>query len=284
MRKDNYILVTPMKDEGEFIEKTIISIVNQSVHPKIWVILNDDSIDKSPQIVKMYSKKYHWIHLENVLGNKEHTLNMHYSELCMKGFSVGLEKMQSRNINVDYICLLDADTFVSSDYYPILFEKFKSNPKLGLASGQLYNIINGKKQLANPNKNYVCGTGRIWSYICFIQTGGYVRTCSPDTVSNIRVAHFGFEAKRFSDATIYQQRATASYTGLWNGFYSLGQRQYYTHVHPLKIFLKSGRMCFKKPFYLGCAMFLGYFINYILMKPKLNDKIVIEYQKKHIFK
>ena len=45
-----YVLITPARNEEAFIEKTIESVINQTVLPAKWVIVNDGSTDTTGTI------------------------------------------------------------------------------------------------------------------------------------------------------------------------------------------------------------------------------------------
>jgi len=187
-----------------------------------------------------------------------------------------------RHIEYDYVGLMDADTILESDYFLMLILKFEQNKNLGLASGNLVNIIGDKKQTPKVKSNQVCGTGRMWTKACFINTGGYTKTCAPDTVSEIKAKLRNYEVNRFKDISVYQNRLTASNAGLWNGYKSIGYRQYYIHINPIHAILKAIKLTLIKPFYLGIAYFIGYFGSWLCIKPKLEDQ-QIKYYNWHRF-
>ena len=58
-----YVLITPARNEEEFIEKTIQSVVRQTVLPLKWFIVSDGSTDKTDTIIKHYLKENQWIEL-----------------------------------------------------------------------------------------------------------------------------------------------------------------------------------------------------------------------------
>ena len=58
-----YVLVTPARNEAAFIEKTIESVIHQTVLPMKWVIVDDGSTDKTPEIVGRYLAQYPWIEM-----------------------------------------------------------------------------------------------------------------------------------------------------------------------------------------------------------------------------
>ena len=45
-----YVLVTPARNEAEFVEKTIESVVRQSMLPVKWVVVNDGSTDSTGEL------------------------------------------------------------------------------------------------------------------------------------------------------------------------------------------------------------------------------------------
>ena len=58
-----YVLVTPARDEAQFVELTIQSVVAQTVRPLKWVIVSDGSTDGTDEIVNRYASAHPWIEL-----------------------------------------------------------------------------------------------------------------------------------------------------------------------------------------------------------------------------
>ena len=59
----SYVLITPARNEEAYIEKTIRSVISQTVLPKKWVIVSDGSTDQTDDIVKKYVSKNTWMEL-----------------------------------------------------------------------------------------------------------------------------------------------------------------------------------------------------------------------------
>jgi glycosyltransferase involved in cell wall biosynthesis len=59
----NYVLITPAHNEEAFIQKTLDSVVAQTLLPERWVIVDDGSTDHTAEIVDSYEKQYAWIEL-----------------------------------------------------------------------------------------------------------------------------------------------------------------------------------------------------------------------------
>ena len=58
-----YVLITPARNEEAYIEKTIQSVISQTVLPEKWVIVSDGSTDRTDEIVKQYIVENTWIEL-----------------------------------------------------------------------------------------------------------------------------------------------------------------------------------------------------------------------------
>ena len=61
--KLRYTLVTPAHNEAADIEKTIQSVISQTVLPQRWVIVSDGSTDDTGEIVKRYLADHPWMEL-----------------------------------------------------------------------------------------------------------------------------------------------------------------------------------------------------------------------------
>ena len=58
-----YVIITPARNEAQFIEFTLKSMVAQTVKPLKWVIVSDGSTDGTDEIVSRYTAHYPWIEL-----------------------------------------------------------------------------------------------------------------------------------------------------------------------------------------------------------------------------
>ena len=65
----SYVLITAARNEAAYIEKTIESVVAQTLMPKKWVIVSDGSTDDTDTIVLRYAAKHELIQVERVGSN-----------------------------------------------------------------------------------------------------------------------------------------------------------------------------------------------------------------------
>ena len=83
-----YVVITPARDEAQFIELTIRSVIGQTLLPVKWVIVSDGSTDGTDDIVKKYMAEYPWIELvrmperrERNFAGKAHAFNAGYDKV-----------------------------------------------------------------------------------------------------------------------------------------------------------------------------------------------------------
>src|SRR5437588_3903499 len=65
------ILVTPARNEEALIERTIQSVVDQTVPPIRWVIVDDGSTDRTATIAARYAARYDWIDVVHMPAHRD---------------------------------------------------------------------------------------------------------------------------------------------------------------------------------------------------------------------
>src|SRR5271170_2217273 len=60
-RSTKYVVITPVRDEEAHIRSTVESMVQQTVLPQEWVIVDDGSKDNTGKIIENYASRYRWI-------------------------------------------------------------------------------------------------------------------------------------------------------------------------------------------------------------------------------
>ena len=59
----NYVLISPCRNEADYMRQTLDTVIAQSIRPARWVIVNDGSTDETPQILAEYAKQHDWIQI-----------------------------------------------------------------------------------------------------------------------------------------------------------------------------------------------------------------------------
>jgi glycosyltransferase involved in cell wall biosynthesis len=271
-----YIMIMPVKDEEKIICDVIESIINQTVKPVIWLIIDDGSTDSSPKIIQQYVSKYEWIKTIRLPPHPRDII-FHISYVYKSGFDFIIKYCEENKIEYNFIASIDSDTVLEPEYFEKILNKFETNNKLGIASGGLYHEIKGKLKLSTTVENFPSGTGRVWSKKCFFDTDGFSLEPSADSISNVKATLRGWDIQRFNEIQMVEKRLTSSAEGLWKGNKYNGYMAYYLNKNPLLVLLSAFQRTLRKPYYPGIAFLLGYIVSSIKREERIKDREIREY-------
>lgn len=250
-----YVLITPARNEAEFIEETIRSVVTQTVLPKRWVIVSDGSTDGTDKIVEQYREGRAWLELVRLPKRKERNF-----AAKVHAFNNGYERV--KHLSFDVIGNLDADVSFGEDYFAFLLEKFQGMPRLGVA-GTHY--VEGSFHSYNDsyiNVHHVNGQCQLFRRSCFEDIGGYVpiKGGGIDWVAVTTARMKGWTTYSFSERTFAHHRkmGTAGSNEIKARFH-YGKKDYFLGGHPLWQLFRGTFQLAKRPYVVGgLALMLGY--------------------------
>ena len=254
----DYVLITPARNEAEYIEGTLKSVVAQTVAPIKWIIVSDGSTDDTEAIVERYAKKHTYIELVvRVAGSGRNFGSKVFA------FDSGYERLGDTKYS--YIGNLDADVSLDPDYFERLLQHFSERPKLGIGGGAIFESIGGKYRARPGNRTRsVPGAVQLFHRECFEEIGGYspIKTGGIDTLAEIKAGMLGWEVESFPDLIVRHHRITS--TALGSGGMSVNLREgrsaYALGYHPVYQVCKSARRLFHRPIFLASFFQLaGYF-------------------------
>jgi glycosyltransferase involved in cell wall biosynthesis len=252
----SYVLITPSRNEEALIEKTIESVVHQTVLPVKWVIVNDGSTDSTGAVAERYAAKYDWIEVVNRPVRKERNF-----AAKVHAFNAGKERL--KDINYKIIANLDSDVELDKDHFEFLLGKFSEDPRLGVA-GTVFHEEGGYSSLTDSfeGQHYVSGQCQVFRRVCFEEIGGYFanKAGGIDWIAVETARMKGWKTRSFKERSFFHHRPLGTADrGVLAASFSYGQKDYFLGGHPLwELFRVSYRMT-KRPFIVdGLALGLGY--------------------------
>jgi poly-beta-1,6-N-acetyl-D-glucosamine synthase len=271
--KNKYVLITPIKDEIDNFKKCSASVVNQTVKPDKWIIIDDGSIDGTKDLVNDLQKKCNWI---TALHNPPREERRPGGEFILK------KAFDLINIkDYDFIVKMDGDLTFSEDFFSSIFRKFEEEPKLGVASGSCYIIKDGEMVEETKARVHTRGPMKVYKSKCFEEIGGIVPSLGWDTIDEIKAQQLGWKTKTFPELEIIHLRPTQSAKGKINGFRNMAKASYYIGYHPLYMIARGVVRMKEEPYVIGgMAMIVEFFKNYIEHKPQIEDKELIKFIRK----
>jgi glycosyltransferase involved in cell wall biosynthesis len=248
-----YVLITPARNEERFIAKTLDSMVAQTSLPERWVIVDDGSTDKTPEIVERYLSRFLWIDL---VRRPQHVDRSFAGKV--QAFNAGLKRAES--IDYDVIGNLDADISFDSDYLEFLIGQFTDDPELGVAGTPF--IENGYDSARDSfeGENHVAGGCQLFRKECFQDIGGYLANPAGgiDWIAVTTARMKGWRTRSFPERRFHHYRAlgTAERSN-WAASFSYGEKDYYLGGSPLWQLFRVAYRTTKKPLD-GMALLAGY--------------------------
>lgn len=271
-----YIIISPVKDEQKYLESTIHSVLNQTVKPLKWIIVDDGSQDETPNILNEYRRQCDWIKVLRL--NKE--TKRQPGSAVIHAFNKGYELIKDENF--DFIVKLDCDLRFGPDYFEKIFLKFEADDNLGIASG-VYLENKGKGPLPVEMPDYhAAGASKIIRSQCFGAIGGFTSEKGWDTVDEIKAQSQGWKTGHFKEIFFYHLKNEGSGIGNIRTNKMHGEIYYLTGGSKLFFLLKlAHRIIFGFPFLLGgIMMFIGYLSPFLKGKDLLVNEKEAEFYRK----
>jgi poly-beta-1,6-N-acetyl-D-glucosamine synthase len=262
-----YALVTPARNEEQYIESTIRSVLAQTHRPQRWVIVSDGSTDGTDAIVQRYQDAYPWIQLVRTPPRTER----HFAGKVM-AFNAGYARLT--DLDVDIIGSLDADISFEADYFDFLISRFANNPQLGVA-GTPFEELNRSYDYRFTSIEHVSGACQMFRRACFESIGGYrpVKGGGIDWIAVTSARMRGWQTRSFTERHSHHARPMGTaQAGSLRAKFELGSKDYRLGGHPLWQLFRGTYQMRSHPVLLGgLALMVGFFWDMLRRQPKAVD-------------
>ena len=267
-----YYLVIPAHNEEEFISLTLTSLITQTLLPKKVVIVNDNSTDRTAEIVQAFAKDNPFISL---VEKKSSAIHLPGSKV-IQAFQAGFETLDD---DYDVIVKLDADLIFPNNYFETITKHFQSDDKIGMVGGFCYIEKNGEWVLENlTDKDHIRGALKAYRKETFQQIGGLRPQMGWDTVDELLCKFYNWKVVTDASLKVKHLKPTgANYNKTarykqGEAFYTLGYGFWITAIASAKLSMMK-----KKP-----LLFFDYIQGFLKAKSEKKPLLVNEEQAKFI--
>jgi glycosyltransferase involved in cell wall biosynthesis len=287
----NYILITTAKNEEKKLPLLANSIIEQSIKPKLWFVLNDASNDKTQKILSDLKKYNNWIFSMDLKESMPHDLGKHFSILLNTAFKNAIEISDGHRLNYEYIGKVDADIMLPKNHFEILIKKMKKDSKIGVAGPEL-KIIDGnniksfqdiiKCHLIKENNSLLNDPSdaiRLFRKECFFDSWDFKINYAPDLISTARAKSFGWKTRRFKDIIAYHYGKTSDTGGSWKGLKFNGYENYYLGIPIFIVLFQTIRILIGNQDINAIAFLYGYLISSKNNNDRIKDSEIRNYFK-----
>jgi glycosyltransferase involved in cell wall biosynthesis len=250
----NYALITPARNEAEYIELTIKSMIAQTHLPLKWVIVSDGSSDQTDELVRKYLDEYQWIELVRMPERAQR----HFAGK-VHAFKAGYERLTGTKAEI--IGNLDADISFEPKHFEFLVERMSENPQIGVA-GAPFREGTFQYDYRFSNIENVWGGCQLFRRECYEAIGGYMplKGGCIDHVAVLSARMLGWQTRTFTEnVCVHHRQMGTAMQGVLKARFKIGVKDYTVGNHPLWELARTIYQMKSSPFAIGgLALGLGY--------------------------
>lgn len=277
MTDNSYVLISPCRNEADFMKVTLDSVIKQSILPSLWVIVDDGSTDETPAILKEYAKKYSFI----TILTRENRGHRSVGPGVIEAFYYGYD-----TVDVDqfgFICKFDLDLDLPPKYFEILIKRMNDNPRIGTCSGKAYFKDKKTAELISEKcgNEMSVGMTKFYRRRCFEEIGGFVRQVMWDGIDCHRCRQLGWIAISWDEPElqfIHLRPMGSSQQSIFTGRMRHGFGQYFMGTGVIYMLASAVFRMIHPPYFVGgMAMFWGYIKSFFTQAPRFEDKALRQF-------
>lgn len=265
--KMKYVVISPVRNEAQYINLTLQSMVNQTVKPSEWVIVNDASTDETADIVASYAQDHNWLKLITK-ERRVKAADRQRGRGVIDTFYFGRDKLTVQDYS--FIIKLDGDVAFEPNYFEFLLDKFAENSRLGIAGGGLYEQKNGEDWTLVSAPDHVGGPAKMYRRSCIESIGGIVPALGWDGFDEWQALALGWDVRSFDQLKIFHHRIMGNATGSLKSKIEQGYGAHCMGYHPLYTVVRGLGHISTPPYLLGgLAMIVAHFVAWSQGQPQL---------------
>jgi cellulose synthase/poly-beta-1,6-N-acetylglucosamine synthase-like glycosyltransferase len=250
-----YVLVTPARNEAQFIEQTIQAVLAQTVKPLKWAVVSDGSTDGTDEIVSRYAAEHSWIELVRMPERTER----HFAGKAL-AVRAGMDRMLG--LPYEVIASLDGDITFDLDHFEFLLGKLKIDERLGIVGTPYRDATNETYDYRFVSTDHVSGACQVFRRACWEEIGGYAlsKGGAIDTIATLTARSKGWKTRTFPEKMALHHRVigTAENSQIKSRFI-LGRRDWMIGNSVVWELFRGLYQMTKRPYALrGAAIVAGY--------------------------
>lgn len=274
-----YVIISPCRNEADFMRQTLDTVIAQSLRPSKWVIVDDGSTDATPKILAKYASQHDWIEIVTRADRGRRAIGPGVVDAFYAGY---------QTINPDdyqYLCKLDLDLRLPPGYFEELIVRMEANPRLATCSGKAYIERSGGLVNERHGDESSIGASKFYRVSCFKELGGFVREVMWDGIDCHRCRMHGWIACSWDDPElrfVHLRPMGSSQQSIYSGRMRHGYGQYFMGTGLLYMMANAINRLNEKPYVLGSlAMIWGWLYSALQGKPRYDDHEFREFLRRY---
>jgi glycosyltransferase involved in cell wall biosynthesis len=273
----SYVIITPVRNEGQYLQKTVDSVVSQTLKPQKWIIVNDGSTDNTRQLIDEAAKQHSWIQAVHRPDRGFRNPGSGVIEAFNDGYRLLGEEPW------DCLVKLDGDLSFAPAFFASCLARFDADPRLGIGGGTICGEVHGilRQESQGDPPFHVRGATKIYRRACWQAIGGLIQAPGWDTLDEVKANMLGWRTCSFPELKLLHYRYTGDADGVWKNWVKNGRANYIVGYHPLFMFFKCARRLFDWPYgIVSAGLWYGFVTGYLFQIPRNKEPDVIRYLRR----
>lgn len=269
---NRYLIISPVKNEQDYIHETIQSVKNQTIQPEKWVIVNDCSQDYTQILVEKAMVDYDRIMLVN---REDGNIDRKRGKRIVEAFYDGYNRVKVTPH--DFIVKLDGDLRLPANYFERNFAEFAGDPQLGISSGVSLVKENGQWIPEHSCEGHTFGACKVYRRTCFQAIGGLFPGMGWDGIDQMKALMLGWNARSIPDLLFHHLRPMGRASGKVKAAFEEGIGCYIMGYHPVYF---MARVCSRMRHYTiwgGAAMIYGFLKGKVEKIDRIEDPKLVRF-------
>lgn len=269
MNRRRYVLISPCRNEAQYMRRTLDSVLAQSLPPTRWVIVDDGSSDATPAILAEYRRRHPCIEVVTRADRGRRAVGPGVIE----AFYDGYRRVDPEDY--EYLCKLDLDLELPPRYFETLVERMEAEPRLGTCSGKAYIEQDGQRVPEGHGDDTSLGMTKFYRLECFREIGGFVRQVMWDGIDCHRCRMHGWMACSWDEPELrftHLRPMGSSQQGIISGRMRHGFGQYFMGTGPVYMLASALYRLGERPRVVGSlAILWGWLQSAWRREPRYDD-------------
>jgi glycosyltransferase involved in cell wall biosynthesis len=264
-----WVVISPVRNEAKLIRLTLDSMLNQTVLPQEWLIVDDGSTDETAAIVAEYAAAHPWIRLVK----REDRGFRQLGSGVIAAFDFGREQL--RTSDWQYISKLDGDMSFPARYAEVMIGTLEREPTLACVSGKVF-----RPEVDGLVEEFIvdeatAGQFKLYRREPFEQIGGFGQTILWDGIDWHRCRMHGWDTRSFHHPhapLIHHRLMGSSDRNVYKGRVRLGRGIWFMGYDPMYAFASGVYRMRERPRVTGGLIIIAaYFWAALRREPQLPD-------------
>jgi glycosyltransferase involved in cell wall biosynthesis len=191
-RKTLLVIVSPCRDEEATLERTIACVLAQTRLPDLWVIVDDGSTDRTPEILATAAAEVPWI---RVVGRSDRG-SRKLGAGVIDAFYAGLATV---DCEYEFVAKMDVDLEFSPIYLDRILTYLERDAGLAAVSGKVFRREGNGLVEEFIIDEMVAGQFKLYRREAFERIGGFVRNLMWDGIDFHRARMAGYHTASLPD-------------------------------------------------------------------------------------